>query len=247
MPCTSPVCRRRALFRFLFSALLCAVVLAGPVWACSRPRCVTRLDTIAKPDIIKRGLVKDRDPKPLFKEALFAGSHDTALLTLLRRNVEATASFATAPQQFMPLFISYILYRLETNIRAAAILGFVGAGGIGFYIQTYLRMVNYRRRLCLTGVARHGHGREFRWLANSQGPCLSFSSDHLTRCGRFCMIQYLRRVASETTQRWASQRPRCVLCPQDRKVTASQDLRAPTLGVRCCDGSCIVGVSAANY
>ena len=45
--------------------------------------------------------------------------------------------------QVLPLFASYVLYRLESNIRAATILGFVGAGGIGFYIQTYLRMVNY--------------------------------------------------------------------------------------------------------
>lgn len=45
--------------------------------------------------------------------------------------------------QVLPLFASYILYRFETNIRAATILGFVGAGGIGFYIQTYLRMINY--------------------------------------------------------------------------------------------------------
>jgi phosphonate transport system permease protein len=45
--------------------------------------------------------------------------------------------------QVVPLFASYVLYRLETNIRAATILGFVGAGGIGFYIQTYLRMINY--------------------------------------------------------------------------------------------------------
>ena len=45
--------------------------------------------------------------------------------------------------QVLPLFASYVLYRLETNIRAATILGFVGGGGIGFYIQTYLRMINY--------------------------------------------------------------------------------------------------------
>ena len=45
--------------------------------------------------------------------------------------------------QVVPLFASYVLYRLETNIRAATILGFVGAGGIGFYVQTYLRMINY--------------------------------------------------------------------------------------------------------
>jgi phosphonate transport system permease protein len=45
--------------------------------------------------------------------------------------------------QLAPQFLSFTLYRFETNIRAAAILGFVGAGGIGFYIQTYLRLLNY--------------------------------------------------------------------------------------------------------
>jgi phosphonate transport system permease protein len=45
--------------------------------------------------------------------------------------------------QLAPQFLSFTLYRFETNIRAAAILGFVGAGGIGFYIQTYLRTLNY--------------------------------------------------------------------------------------------------------
>lgn len=45
--------------------------------------------------------------------------------------------------QLLPQFLSFTLYRFETNIRAAAILGFVGAGGIGFYIQTYLRLLNY--------------------------------------------------------------------------------------------------------
>ena len=33
--------------------------------------------------------------------------------------------------QVLPLFLSYVLYRLESNIRAATVLGFVGAGGIG--------------------------------------------------------------------------------------------------------------------
>src|SRR5215475_5538492 len=50
--------------------------------------------------------------------------------------------FGVIPQ-VLPLFLSYVLYRLETNIRAATILGFVGAGGIGFYLQTYLRMIDY--------------------------------------------------------------------------------------------------------
>lgn len=62
-----------------------------------------------------------------------------------------TATGATRPQvlrygvlpQVLPLLLSYVLYRLETNIRAATVLGFVGAGGIGFYLQTYLRMIDY--------------------------------------------------------------------------------------------------------
>jgi phosphonate transport system permease protein len=45
--------------------------------------------------------------------------------------------------QLVPQFLSFTLYRFETNIRAAAVLGFVGAGGIGFYVQTYLRLLNY--------------------------------------------------------------------------------------------------------
>jgi phosphonate transport system permease protein len=50
--------------------------------------------------------------------------------------------FGVLPQ-VLPLFLSYVLYRFETNIRAATVLGFVGAGGIGFYLQTYLRMIDY--------------------------------------------------------------------------------------------------------
>ena len=45
--------------------------------------------------------------------------------------------------QLLPQFLSFTLYRFDTNIRAAAVLGFVGAGVIGFYIQTYLRLMNY--------------------------------------------------------------------------------------------------------
>ncbi len=51
--------------------------------------------------LIKRGLIKDRDPKTFFKEVHFAGSHDAALLALLIRDVDATASFDTAPQQYL--------------------------------------------------------------------------------------------------------------------------------------------------
>lgn len=36
--------------------------------------------------------------------------------------------------QVMPLWLSFILYRFESNVRSAAVLGIVGAGGIGAVI-----------------------------------------------------------------------------------------------------------------
>jgi phosphonate transport system permease protein len=51
-------------------------------------------------------------------------------------------SFAVVPQ-VMPAFISFLLYRFETNIRAAAVLGLIGAGGIGFLMNTNFRMFQY--------------------------------------------------------------------------------------------------------
>jgi phosphonate transport system permease protein len=37
--------------------------------------------------------------------------------------------------QVAPNYLSYALLRLEINIRASAILGFVGAGGIGYELR----------------------------------------------------------------------------------------------------------------
>lgn len=51
--------------------------------------------------LIQKGLVKNRDPKTFFKEALFAGSHDAALLALINRNVDAAASFDLAREQYL--------------------------------------------------------------------------------------------------------------------------------------------------
>ena len=46
--------------------------------------------------------------------------------------------------QVLPQFISYTLYRWEVNIRVAAVLGFVGAGGLGqrIYIAISLFLAN---------------------------------------------------------------------------------------------------------
>jgi phosphonate transport system substrate-binding protein len=48
--------------------------------------------------LIKRGLVRDRDPKTFFKDALFAGTHEAALQSVLHGRVDAAASFDKAPE-----------------------------------------------------------------------------------------------------------------------------------------------------
>ncbi len=47
--------------------------------------------------------------------------------------------YATLPQ-IMPQLISYTLYRWENNIRAAAVLGVVGAGGLGAMLSFHMSL-----------------------------------------------------------------------------------------------------------
>ena len=45
--------------------------------------------------------------------------------------------------QSVPQVVAFTVYRLEMNFRDAAVLGLVGAGGIGYYIQLYVRGFQY--------------------------------------------------------------------------------------------------------
>jgi len=63
-------------------------------------------------------VLEEVDPRPL--EAL-QGTGASRLRILL---------YGILPQA-LPQFLAYALYRWEVNIRAAAVLGFVGAGGLG--------------------------------------------------------------------------------------------------------------------
>lgn len=45
--------------------------------------------------------------------------------------------------QAMPLWISYALYRFESNVRSAAVVGMVGAGGIGVVLWDIIRGFQY--------------------------------------------------------------------------------------------------------
>lgn len=51
--------------------------------------------------------------------------------------------------EFVPTWINWTLFSFELNIRASAILGMVGAGGIGIMIQTNIRLFQYRQALSL--------------------------------------------------------------------------------------------------
>ena len=50
--------------------------------------------------------------------------------------------FSVVPQ-VLPVFTSYTLWRFEINVRTAAVLGFVGAGGIGYELYTNIRLSYY--------------------------------------------------------------------------------------------------------
>lgn len=52
--------------------------------------------------------------------------------------------FGVVPQ-VIPLWISFVLYRFESNVRSATVLGIVGAGGIGVSLYQSFRSFDYNR------------------------------------------------------------------------------------------------------
>ena len=53
-----------------------------------------------------------------------------------------TIRWAIVPQ-ILPEVITYSLYRLESNVRHAFVLGMVGAGGLGFELTVAMRLFRY--------------------------------------------------------------------------------------------------------
>ena len=47
--------------------------------------------------------------------------------------------------KFLPSFVANNLYILDRNVRMATMLGIVGAGGIGYELQSSFRMFEYER------------------------------------------------------------------------------------------------------
>jgi len=52
--------------------------------------------------------------------------------------------------QMAPVVVRDTIFRFELNLRESLILGIVGAGGIGFYIQTYVRSFQYDKAASVT-------------------------------------------------------------------------------------------------
>lgn len=54
-----------------------------------------------------------------------------------------TIVYAVIPQ-IIPPFVSFTIYRWDINIRMSTVIGFVGGGGIGFLLQQWIRLLDYR-------------------------------------------------------------------------------------------------------
>ncbi|MBI3635910.1 MAG: phosphonate ABC transporter, permease protein PhnE [Candidatus Rokubacteria bacterium] len=81
-------------------------------------------------------VLEDVDPRPLEALQTTGASRLTILL------------YGILPQA-LPQFVSYALYRWEVSIRAAAIMGFVGAGGLGQRIHVAISLFQEHELLTL--------------------------------------------------------------------------------------------------
>jgi phosphonate transport system permease protein len=59
-------------------------------------------------------------------------------------NAVEVVRFAVVPQ-VIPDFISFIIYHWDINVRISTILGFVGGGGIGFYLSQRINVLEYQK------------------------------------------------------------------------------------------------------
>ena len=59
--------------------------------------------------------------------------------------------YATLPQ-VLPQLMSYTLYRWENNIRAAAVLGVVGAGGLGQLLAFHMGLFQMGKTATILGA-----------------------------------------------------------------------------------------------
>ena len=116
----------RAINEMVFAMLFIVAVGLGP-FAGVLALFVHTTGTLAK---LFSEAVEAVDPRPI--EGIRAtGAHPMAEII-----------YGILPQ-VMPLWISYSLYRFESNVRSASVVGMVGAGGIGVILYEVIRGFQY--------------------------------------------------------------------------------------------------------
>ena len=61
-------------------------------------------------------------------------------------------NLAKGASQTLPQMLSYTLYRWENNIRAAAVLGIVGAGGLGQLLAFHMGLFQMGKTATILGA-----------------------------------------------------------------------------------------------
>ena len=116
----------RAINEMVFAMLFIVAVGLGP-FAGVLALFIHTTGTLAK---LFAEAVEAIDPRPV--EGIRAtGAHKLAEI-----------AFGVIPQ-VMPLWLSYSLYRFESNVRSASVVGMVGAGGIGVVLYEVIRSFQY--------------------------------------------------------------------------------------------------------
>jgi phosphonate transport system permease protein len=65
-------------------------------------------------------------------------------LTATGANRVQTVVFSVIPQ-IVPDFVSYIIYHWDINVRISTIIGFVGGGGIGLFLNERINLLDYHK------------------------------------------------------------------------------------------------------
>ncbi|MDX1448013.1 MAG: phosphonate ABC transporter, permease protein PhnE [Acidimicrobiia bacterium] len=118
----------RAVPELLVAMVLIPVTGLGP-WTGTLAIGIHSIGTLGK---LSSEVIEGIDPGPVQAVASSGG-------TWMQR-----MRFAILPQ-VMPNIVAYWLYRFEVNIRASAVLGIVGAGGIGAELVSQLRFRDFAR------------------------------------------------------------------------------------------------------